>query len=205
MLSGPSTSETHTGHREPCETYRRLQAESGGSLTRCLKEVKEKLSSSSGPRKCDTCRSATREQAKIRRTAKHKAKMTARKQEIKKERRCQEFRTILPATSIEETEAADDVNTLPAVQAQEPMTHQVNTLPLMQTQNPMMHQHHDTIVKSEPLPPPPYSERQIDEDVAWNSIPDTIAWESSLRHEAAQGPPPQADKTEQEHEQGVYI
>ena len=192
-LSGPSTTETHPGHREPCETFRRRQAESGNRLKKCDQEVKERWKHTDGPRKCKTCKTVTREEAKIRRTAKRKAKMAARKQDMQKKRRCQEHRIMASTTSIEAAEETDHyVNMLPPIQAQEYMIHQFNTLPPMQAQEPMMYQH--TIVKTEPPPPPRYNERQTFEDIAWNSIPDTIAWEASLRHEAAQFQPKQTEQ-----------
>ncbi|KAK0516785.1 hypothetical protein JMJ35_001388 [Cladonia borealis] len=199
MLSGPSTSETHPGHREPCETYRRRQAECGGHLEKCYPEVAELWQHSGGPRKCETCRKVTRENAKIRR-AERKAKITARKLEIQKKRRGQEFSTIASATSIEGAEAADGVNTLSPVQAQEPMIHQVNPLSPLQAQEPFIHQ--DTTVKTEPPPPPPYSERQNDEDVFWNLNPDKIAWDALLQYEPAQAQPTENEEQEQVKEKG---
>lgn len=167
MLSGPSTSETHKGHREPCETYRRLQAEWGDRLTMCDQEVSEHWHGTGGVRKCDTCQGVTREQARIRRTTERKAKQAARKQELENKRACQQYRDIIPsAMSLEAAEAAD-VNSLPSIR--EPMIHQ------------------DTGVKSE-LPTLRYGERRSDEDVAWNLIADIITSKASQQHEAQAQP-----------------
>ena len=156
VLSGPSTSETHPGHREPCQTYRRLRAESVEKPKGCLREVLEEWKHTDGPRKCETCRGVTRKQANIRRNER-RAKVAALKLGIQKKRRRQELNTVASATSLERAEKADDGNTLSPVQAQVLMTYQVDTLPQMQTQEPGIHQG-DTAVKSEPPPPPSYSE-----------------------------------------------
>ncbi len=193
MLSGSSTSETHKGHREPCATYCRLRAERGDRWTKCDQEVSEHWHGTGGVRKCDTCLGVTREQAKIRRTTRRKAKMAARKQELENKMAareqelenkwgCHKYRNITSAMSIEVAEAADHVNALPLLQAQGPMIHQ------------------DTVVTSEPSVPR-YGERQSDEDVAWNSIADKIAWKASL-HEAAQAQPKEEESEVKEEERG---
>ena len=182
MLSGSSTSETHRGHREPCETFRRLRAEWGDRLTRCQDEVSEHWHGTGGVRKCATCLGVAREQAKLRRTTERKAKMAARKQELENRRVCRKYRNIAPAVSIEAVETVDNVNPLPPTQAQEPMIDQ------------------DTVVKSEPSTPR-YGERRSDEDVAGNSIADTTAWEASQR-EAAQAQPVKEEEKDDEERQG---
>ena len=178
MLSGSSTSETHRGHREPCETYRRLRAEWGDRLTMCDQEVSEHWHGTGGVRKCATCLGVTREQARLRRTTERKAKKVARKQELENKRSCHKYCNIASAVNIEASEAVDNVNPLPPTQAQEPMIDQ------------------DTVVKSEPSTPR-YGERQSDEEVAGNSIADTTAWKASL-HEAAQAQPVKEEDEDEE-------
>ena len=115
MLSGSSTSEKHKGHREPCETYRRLKAEWGDLLTMCDQEVSEQWHSTGGIKKCAICIGATRERAKLRRTTERKAKREAQKQELVIKRDCQRYRNVAPAVSIEAAQVADNGNVLPSV------------------------------------------------------------------------------------------
>ena len=198
MLSGSSTSETHPGHREPCQTYRRLQAESSDKPKECRYEVPEEWKRTDGPRKCENCRKMTSEKARVKRVER-RAKTAARKLQIQNKRRRQEFNTFASTTNFEAEEAADNVNNLPPVQAQKPRIHQAIMLPQMQAQEPMIHPDQDnTAVKSEPPLPPPHSERQNDEDFFWNLNPDTTAWEALLHHESAQAHPTQPPKEQEQ-------
>ena len=55
------------GHREPCTTYRRRQAESRDTLTACEQEIAEQWRGTGGRRKCDDCQAVTRERTRARR------------------------------------------------------------------------------------------------------------------------------------------
>ena len=76
-LSGPSTSETHRGHREPCTTYRRRQAESRDTLTAYEQEIMEQRRGTGGRRKCDECQAVTSERTRAKRKMECEARKAA--------------------------------------------------------------------------------------------------------------------------------